>query len=90
MGGTITAIGVVYADNAHFNYIQISSGNWTARELYVRPGPGIGLGTRVEAGDFIGHQQPLYELYPGITEHVEVQLRFRGRLVDPGSRIAVP
>ena len=89
MDGIITWIGHVYDDDSHYTYVQISNGDWVARELYVNPGPGIAIGMRVSAGDFIGHQQPLHEKYGGITEHVEVQLRYRGTLVNPGPLIPV-
>lgn len=38
---------------------------------------------QVKAGTPIGHVQDLQNKYPGITNHVHMEVRYRGKLVSP-------
>jgi RHS repeat-associated protein len=89
--GTVTRIGYAYSDNLSFRYVEIDAGNGVvARELYVSPATGISVGVPVNAGDVIGTQQSLAARYPGITEHVHVEIRVNGTPVNPSTLIPSP
>jgi hypothetical protein len=50
--------------------------------LYVQP-EGALMGKLCPRGTVIGHAQSLQHLYPGITNHVHVELWIGGVRVDP-------
>ena len=89
--GTISKIGYPYRSNLAFRYIEITTNdNHTAREFYVLPAPKIAVGVNVSVGQVIGNYQALGPLYPGITEHVHVEIRYQGKLIDPTNIIPTP
>ena len=57
--------------------------------FYVEPDANL-LGNNVTAGDVVGQLQSLQSAYPGITDHVHVELRINGTLTDPTGYIPVP
>ncbi len=86
--GSVTDIVEVYRDPAKRGYTQIEierTDGQVVKELYVASAPGVVVGTPVTAGQIIGTQQPLQRIYPGITEHVHVQIQQRrnGRPYNP-------
>ena len=86
--GEITKIGYPYADDLHYRYIKIvTSAGYIIREMYVSPANTIRPGVNVTAGEIIGHQQDLEGRYPGITNHVHIDIQFHGIFVDPTTLI---
>jgi murein DD-endopeptidase MepM/ murein hydrolase activator NlpD len=49
-------------------------------KLFYVEGRGCG---RVAAGGVIGHVQDLRYVYPGITNHIHMEVRYQGKLVPP-------
>jgi RHS repeat-associated protein len=89
--GTVTFVGYPYRNDLTYRYIQIeTSDGYRVRQFYVQPAVGIGVGTKVRAGQLIGTQQPLGRKMPGITEHVDVKIWKDGLLIDPTPLIPVP
>lgn len=90
-GGTISKIGYPYSDDLSFRYVEINAGNgYVAREFYVEPATGIVRGATVSPGDVIGTNQSLGRRYPGITDHVHVEIRYNGNLVNPATLSRLP
>lgn len=55
--------------------------------FYVLPKPRL-IGRSVRPGDVLGHVQDLSAKYPGITNHVHVEARRNGIVVDPWTLVA--
>ena len=86
--GVITQVGYPYADDLSYRYVQIeTSDGYLVRQLYTSPATGITNGANVSAGQSIGNYQGLGSRYSGITEHVHVDVRHNGRLVNPTTLI---
>jgi hypothetical protein len=93
--GVVSKIGYPYADDLSYRYIEITSQDrhpggksYVVRQFYVNPG--VELGANVEAREAIGTYQELGSKYPGVTEHVHVEMRYDGVLVDPTELIPYP
>jgi len=90
-GGEVTNVGYPYGDDLSFRYVEITgSDGYVAREFYIQPGANVQTGARVQAAQVLGTQQRLGGRYPGITEHVHVEIRRSGRLIDPTTLIPNP
>lgn len=86
--GTITKIGYTYSDDLSFRYVEIQTNDgYAVREYYVSPGDGIAVGVTIDVGQNIGTAQDLTGRYPGITNHVHVEVRHDGQLVNPSDYI---
>ncbi|MBX2809756.1 MAG: M23 family metallopeptidase [Cellvibrionaceae bacterium] len=71
--GVVTHLGHTYSDDLRFRYIAIKTDDkLIIRHLYVLPFVSVGM--RVEAGEVIGSYQSLALRYPGITEHVHIDV----------------
>jgi murein DD-endopeptidase MepM/ murein hydrolase activator NlpD len=90
-GGTVLYVGRATAKDLSLRYIEIDGGDgYVSRQNYVSPDEGVKRGMQLYAGQRIGTQQSLQSLYPGITEHVDVKIRFNGEWMDPATLIGVP
>lgn len=87
IGGTITKIGYPYANDMTFRYVEISNSNYSVRHMYVLPASYIQKGSIVRSGDVIGSSQSLLLRYPGITDHVHIEIKYKGGYIDPTSVI---
>lgn len=82
-GGVVDKVGYTYADDLSYRYVRISTvDGYSVRQLYIAPASGIAVSSSVTAGQVIGTYQGLGNRYPGITEHVHVDVRHNGNLVD--------
>jgi hypothetical protein len=66
-------------------------GGQTIRMFYVQPDGRLAAGTVVEPGAYLGVSESLQALYPGITDHVHVQVEERSaggrRMLNPWSLV---
>jgi len=89
ISGYVTRIGYAYDDAPELRYVEISNPalRYTARVLYVRPS--VKVGQAVRLGTPIGKAATLQERYPGITDHVHLEVMRRGARVNPETVLAV-
>ena len=89
--GVVTKIGHPYWDDLSYRYVQIETPDgYLVRQLYVSPALEITDGANVFVGQSIGSYQGLGIRYPGITEHVHIEIRHNGSLLDPTNLISEP
>ena len=89
--GVVTKVGYPYGDDLSYRFIQIETPDgYLVRQLYTSPAAGIAKGASVSAGQSIGNYQGLGTRYPGITEHVHVDIRHNGQLINPTTVIPGP
>ncbi len=89
--GVIDKIGYPYTNDLSYRYARITTlDGYVVRQLYVAPASGISVGASVSAGQTIGTYQGLGTRYPGITEHVHVDIRHNGQQVNPTTLIPSP
>lgn len=83
ISGYVTKVGYCYGDEPGLRYVEIKNPalNLSARVLYVRAD--VKVGEAVRLGSPIGRAATLQDRYPGITDHVHLEIRDRGRTVDP-------
>ena len=74
ISGYVTRIGYAYDDDLSFRYVEITNPalRYQARVLYVSPD--VAVGQTVRLGEAIGEAQSLQRRYPGITDHVHLEL----------------
>lgn len=95
--GKVTKFGYVY-NGEEYRYVEVTTPDGhVVRHFYVAPKPGLKDGDAVKAGATpIGTVQDVTKKYPGITNHVHVEMRYSGapgrmdhpnykdyRLIDP-------
>jgi biotin carboxyl carrier protein len=88
MSGFVTKIGQAYGDDSRLRYVEITNPalKHTARVLYVNPH--VEVGQAVALGDAIGRVETLQGRYPGITDHVHLEIAaLGGGKRDPGELI---
>jgi len=87
-GGVVTKVGYPYANDLSFRYVEVTDqagAKW--RYFYVQPS--VKVGDVVEPYSEIGTVQKLGDRYPGITEHVHLEIiKIDGDFVDPTSVIS--
>lgn len=90
ISGEVARLGYAYAgDKYRLVEIVNSETKMKARVLYVAPQ--VKVGDVITAGQLIGVAQDLNERYPGITNHVHVELRGpRQELIDATSELPAP
>ncbi len=89
ISGFISKIGSAYPGDARYHYVQITNPalHYEARVFYVDPG--VREGQAVHIGQRIGRAHSLQARYPGITNHVHLEIeRVGGRKLDPARFIA--
>jgi len=81
-GGTVSA-GPAYGDGRYpeLTLVRISSGATVVKLMYVAPT--VSTGQYVNAGEQIGTVQSLQKRYPGIPNHVHMEVVLAGLHVDP-------
>ena len=74
ISGYVTKIGYAYAGYSDLKFVEISNPalGYVARAFYVNPG--VEVGQSVRLGDTIGKDQSLQKHYPGITNHVHLEV----------------
>ncbi|HYD43986.1 MAG TPA: M23 family metallopeptidase [Phenylobacterium sp.] len=74
ISGYVTRIGYAYGDDLSFRYVEITNPalRYQARVLYVSPE--VAVGDTVRLGEAIGEAQTLQGRYPGITDHVHLEV----------------
>jgi murein DD-endopeptidase MepM/ murein hydrolase activator NlpD len=83
ISGFVTKIGEAYVDDGRYRFVEITNPalRYTARVFYVDPS--VGEGKAVRLGQPIGRAHSLESRYPGITNHIHLELsRPGGRKID--------
>lgn len=74
VAGEVTKHGYPYGDDLSIHYVQITDANgYQVRLFYVYPT--VEVGDTVGVGLPVGIVQSLQERYPGITNHVHVEVK---------------
>lgn len=90
MSGYVTKIGYAYAGDTGLKFVEITNPalGYAARAFYVEPG--VEVGQTVRLGQPIGKVESLQGHYPGITDHVHLEILAPGgdrvnaaRLIKP-------
>ena len=80
--GRVSKVGWPYVGNFDIRYVQITCETYRYRVFYVSPT--VAVGDMVELGDIIGASQSLKHLYPGITDHVHLEVKDQEHnFIDP-------
>jgi murein DD-endopeptidase MepM/ murein hydrolase activator NlpD len=74
MSGYVTKIGFAYAGDTELKFVEITNPalGYAARAFYVNPG--VEVGQTVRLGQTIGAVASLQGHYPGITDHVHLEI----------------
>jgi murein DD-endopeptidase MepM/ murein hydrolase activator NlpD len=74
ISGYVTKIGYAYGGDTSLTFVEISNPalGYVARAFYVNPG--VEVGQTVRLGEVIGTDQNLQSHYPGITNHVHLEV----------------
>jgi len=83
MSGFVSKIGEAYADDGRYQFVEITNPalRYTVRVFYVAPS--VAEGQAVRLGQPIGAARSLAPRYPGITNHVHLEIsRAGGRRID--------
>lgn len=81
--GEVTKLGYPYGNDLSFRYVQITINfEHNVRVFYVDPL--VKVGDIVTKDTIIGYSQELGERYPGITEHVHLEVKdMQGNYINP-------
>jgi len=88
--GKVTKIGMPYEDNQRteynetlYKYVQVTTpSNINVRLFYITPQ--VEVGQFINADDVLGVVQNLQPIYPGITNHIHVEVKSgNGNYLDP-------
>jgi hypothetical protein len=83
--GTVTREAKPYAGDSRFKGVVVKgTGDWAGTEVKLFYVQGW-LQGRVEKGQPLGNAQDLSLRYPDITNHVHIEVRQSGLLVDPAT-----
>ena len=74
ISGYVTKIGYAYAGAPDLKFVEITNPalGYVARAFYISPG--VELGQTVRLGEAIGRVESLQAHYPGITDHVHLEV----------------
>jgi len=74
ISGYVTKIGYAYAGSSDLKFVEITNPalGYVARAFYVTPG--VEVGQTVRLGQTIGSVETLQRHYPGITDHVHLEV----------------
>jgi murein DD-endopeptidase MepM/ murein hydrolase activator NlpD len=89
ISGFVSKIGAAYPGDGRYHYVQITNPalHYEARVFYVDPT--VHEGQAIRIGQPIGRAHSLQPRYPGITNHVHLEIgRIGGRRLDPERFIA--
>lgn len=82
VSGVITKLGYPYADDLSFRYVQITNDHGQDyRVFYVEPR--VEEGWEIRHGDVIGECQDLRDRYPGMVNHVHLEIKHDGKFCNP-------
>lgn len=80
--GMVSKIGWPYGDDPSFRYVEVESQGYAFRLFYIDPL--VKEGQQVRRGDILGACQSLMHRYPGITDHLHLEIKDEhGDFVDP-------
>ena len=91
ISGYVTKIGYAYADDQALRYVELTNRaiGYAVRVFYIQPA--VVVGQAVRLGQVIGKAESLQKRYPGITDHVHVEVADLARgHVDPNKFIPSP
>jgi murein DD-endopeptidase MepM/ murein hydrolase activator NlpD len=83
--GSITRFSNPYPDDSRFGGILIQGAQYAVKIFYLSPL--VAVGEKVHRGQPIGTAQDISRKYPGITQHVHVEVYENGNLIDPSNLI---
>jgi hypothetical protein len=89
ISGFVSKIGLAYPGDQRFHFVEITNPalHYEARVFYVDPS--VSEGQAVHLGQSIGRDHSLERRYPGITNHVHLEIeRIGGRKLDATRFIA--
>ena len=74
ISGYVTKIGYAYSGSSDLKFVEITNPalGYVARAFYVDPG--VEVGQSVRLGESIGSVESLQRHYPGITDHVHLEV----------------
>lgn len=72
-----------YSDDDHYSGVVLAFDEYEIKLFYVEPDRRLEQGQRIIKGQVLGKVQDLDEKYSGITNHVHVETRLDGGLIDP-------
>ena len=84
ISGFVSKIGLAYPGDQRFHFVQITNPalHYEARVFYLDPS--VHEGQAIHIGQAIGRDHSLERRYPGITNHVHLEIeRIGGRKLDP-------
>ena len=86
IAGQVTRMGYAYSDGGH-KYVEITNSQtgYQARVFYVDAT--VAIGDELQLGQKIGSLKTLQVRYPGITDHVHLEVMKSGARVDAGRMI---
>lgn len=80
--GIVTKVGYPYSDDLSYRYVEIADAGYRWRYFYVDPI--VNKGDEVDAYTQIGRHQALGPRYPGISEHLHLEvIDSDGNYIDP-------
>lgn len=87
ISGFVSKIGYAYPGNTTLRYVEIENPalHLEARVFYLDPE--VRVGDSVALGHPIGRSHTLQHRYPGITDHVHLEIAEDGRKIDAQSVI---
>jgi len=91
ISGYVTKIGFAYAGDQQLRYVELTNRaiGYAVRVFYLQPV--VMLGEAVRLGQTLGRAESLQGRYPGITDHVHVEVAELARgHVDPAKLIPSP
>lgn len=82
ISGLITKIGYAYGNDTSLKFVEITNPalGYVARAFYVDPG--VAVGQMVRLGQSIGTVASLQSHYPGITDHVHLEVMKSGERLN--------
>jgi len=85
--GTVTKLGYPYKDDPTYRYVEVTDHDLRRfRYFYVKPS--VSMNQMIIKGGAIGKSQELNRRYPGITEHVHLEIKDQNNeFLDPNDFI---
>lgn len=90
ISGYVTKIGFAYAGSTDLKFVEITNPalGYVARAFYISPG--VEVGDTVRLGQAIGKVESLQGHYPGITDHVHLEVMQPGGVRIDAAELIVP
>jgi murein DD-endopeptidase MepM/ murein hydrolase activator NlpD len=90
ISGYVTKIGYAYSGSSDLRFVEITNPalGYVARAFYVDPG--VEVGQSVRLGESIGSVESLQRHYPGITDHVHLEVMEPGGERVNAAQLIVP